>query len=102
MFTASSSTDIPPICASPNLSGSNEVLENEVLKSIKNCPAKSCLFDLVPTFLFKDCIEILLPSITKLVILSLAEGVFPQKFKKTFVTPLIKKASLSSEDLKNY
>ena len=34
----------------------------------------------------------LLPSITKLVTLSLAEGVFTQKFKKAIVTPLIKKA----------
>ena len=32
----------------------------------------------------------------------LAEGVFPQIFKKVVVTPLIKKASLPKEDLKNY
>ena len=46
-----------------------------------------------------NCVEILLPSITKLGNLSLAEGVFPQKFKKVVVTPLIKKASLPNEDL---
>ena len=46
--------------------------------------------------------EILLPSITKLVNLSLAELVFPQKFKKAVVTPLIQKASLPNEDLQNY
>ena len=69
---------------------------------IKNSPTKSCLLDPVPTFLLKDCVEILLPSITKLVNLSLAEGVFPQKFKKAVVTPLIKKASLPNEDLQNY
>ena len=46
--------------------------------------------------------DILLPSIIKLVNLSLAEGVFPQKFKKAVVTLLIKEASLSSEDLKIY
>ena len=53
--------------------------------------------DPVPTFLLKDCVEILLMSITKLVNLSLAEGVFPQKFNKTVVTPLIKKTSLPSK-----
>ena len=37
---------------------------------------KSCLLDPVPTFLLKDCVDILLPSITKLVNLSLFEGVF--------------------------
>ena len=41
-------------------------------------------------------------SITKLVNLSSAEGVFRQKFKKAGVTTLIKKASLPNEDLQNY
>ena len=50
----------------------------------------------------KDCVDILLPSITKLVNLSLIEGVFPQQFKKAVVTPLIKKASLPNDDLENY
>ena len=49
-----------------------------------------------------DCVDILLPSITKLVNLSLADVVFPQKFKEAVVTPLIKKASLPNEDLQNY
>ena len=46
--------------------------------------------------------DILLPFITKLVNLSLVDGVFPQQFNKSAVTPLIKKASLPNEDLKNY
>ena len=102
MFTASSTTVIPPRCTPLNLSHFGEFSENEVLKIIKNSATKSCLLDPVPTFLLKDCVEILLPSITKFVYLSLAEGVFPQKFKKTVVIPLIKKASLPSEDLQNY
>ena len=71
-------------------------------KIIKYSPRKSCLLDSVPIFLSKDCVEILLPSITKLVDLSLAEGVFRQKCKKAVVTPLIKKTSLPNEDLQNY
>ena len=35
-----------------------------------------------PIFLLKGCVDILLSSITKLVNLYLAEGVFPQKSKK--------------------
>ena len=57
-----------------------------------NYPTKSCLLDPVPTLLLKDFVDILLSLITKLINLSLAEGVFPQKFKKAVVTPLIKKA----------
>ena len=56
----------------------------------------------LPTFLIKECIDILLPSITKLVNCSLREGLVLDGFKKAVVTPLIKKASLPVEDLKNY
>ena len=41
-------------------------------------------------------------TFTKLVNLSLAEGIFPPIFKKMVVTTLIKKASLPNKDLKNY
>ena len=65
-------------------------------------PSKSCLLDPWPTFLVKECIDILLPSITRLVNCSLSEGVVPDEFKKAIVTPLIKKSSLPPNDLKNY
>ena len=58
--------------------------------------------DPLPTFLINECIDILLPSITKLVNCSLWEGLVPDGFKKAVVTPLKKKASLPVEDLKNY
>ena len=90
MFTASSTTVIPPMCTSHNLSRFSEVLENEVLKIIKTSSTKPCLLDPVPTFLLKDCVEILLPLITKLVTLPLAEGVFPQKFEKLSLASLRK------------
>ena len=92
MFSASFSTIISRVCSPHNLSHFNEVSEKEILKIIKNSPTKACPLDLVPTFLLKDCVDILLPSITKLVNLSLAEGVFPQRFKEAVITPLIKNA----------
>ena len=73
-----------------------------MLKIIKNSPIKSCLLDPVPTFLLKDCVDILLPPIPKLDNLSLTEGDVPQMLKKAVVAPLKKKASLPSKDLKNY
>ena len=63
---------------------------------------KSCLLDPWPTFLIKECSDILLPSITKLVNCSLMEGCVPDGFKTAVVTPLIKKAILPSDDFKNY
>ena len=78
------------------------VTEDEVHKCIGESPTKSCSLDPIPTFLLKDCLDILLPSITKLVNYSLIEGSFPNSFKKAVVAPLIKKASLPRNDLKNY
>ena len=53
-------------------------------------------------FLIKECIDILLPLITKLVNYLLIEGCIPDAFKTAVVTALIKKAYLPSDDLKNY
>ena len=44
--------------------------------------------------------DIILPSITRLVNYSLSEGHVPVGFKKAVVTPLIKKASLPVDDEK--
>ena len=53
-------------------------------------------------YLHFQCINILLPSITRLVNYSLSEGHVPVGFKKAVVTPIIKKASLPVDDFKNY
>ena len=50
----------------------------------------------------KQCIHILLPLLSKLVNLSLKNGIFPSPFKQAIVTPLLKKSTLSKEDLKTY
>ena len=50
------------------------VSEDEVRKVITKSPTKSCLLDPCPTFLVKECLDILLPSVTKLVNCSLTEG----------------------------
>ena len=86
----------------PTLTVFTQVIQDEIGKIISKSPTKSCLLDPLPTFLIKECVEILLPSITKLVNCSLQEGLVPDGFKKAVVTPPIKKASLPVEDLKNY
>ena len=84
----------------PNFSCINQVSQEEIRKIIMKPPSKSCLLDPWPTFLVKECIDILLPSIARLVNCSLLEGVVPDEFKKAIVTPLIKKSSLPPNDLK--
>ena len=86
----------------PTLTVFTQVTQDEIGKIISKSPTKSCLLDPLPTFLIKECIDILLPSVTKLVNCSLREGLVPDGFKIAVVTPLIKKASLPVEDSKNY
>ena len=52
-------------------------------------------------YLYRLC-EYLTPIYYKTCQFFFCWGVFPQQFKKVVVTPLIKKASLPSDDLKNY
>ena len=101
-FSSSDSFSLPPPPDVPNFSCFKQVSQEEIRKIIMKSPSKSCLLDPWPTFLVKECIDILLPSITRLVNCSLSEGVVPDEFKKAIVTPLIKKSSLPPNDLKNY
>ena len=67
-----------------------------------HAPTKSCLLDPIPTYLLKECIDLLLISITKITNLSLVSGVVPCSLKSAIITPRIKKPGLNRDDLKNY
>ena len=60
-----------------------QVTQDEIGKIISKSHTKSCLLDPLPTFLIKEYIDILLPSITKLVYCSLLEGLVPDGLKKS-------------------
>ena len=57
--------------------------------------------DPIPTSLALDCNSVLLTPVTNIVN-SLQEGSFPSCFKTAHVTPLLKKAGLERNALKNY
>ena len=101
-FPTSGSFNDAPESVPPAFNTFKPVTEDEVSKCIKESPTQSCQLDPIPTFLLKDCLDILLLSITKLVNYALIDGSFPSAFKRAVVTPLIKKASLPRNDLKNY
>ena len=100
-------TDLSPDDTSPDEAPSTfqvftPVTENQVLQMINASPTKSCMLDPWPTFLLKEFVDILLPTITRLINYSMSEGLVPSGFKKALITPLLKKSSLSKEDFKNY
>jgi hypothetical protein len=65
-------------------------------------PTKSCALDPIPTWLLKDILDFLTPTITNIVNSSLLDGYFPLSMKKALVLPLLKKATLDKEIFKNY
>ena len=69
---------------------------------INKAVSKSCDLDPIPTWLLKSSLDILSPSITNIVNLSLSNGVMPDQWKRAIVTPLLKKANLDHEILKNF
>ena len=61
---------------------------------IVEAPTKSCPSDPIPTGLLKECLDELLPVITRTINLSLEEGKFPSEWKGALVKPKQKKADL--------
>ena len=58
------------------------------------CAPKTCELDAIPTSLFFECLDAILPTLTIVVHHSLLTGEFPLIFKTAIVKPLLKKTSL--------
>ena len=68
------------------------------LKTVKTVfqekPQKSCDLDPIPTSVFYDCLDEIIPVVTSITNKSLSSGIVPRCFKHALVKPLLKKASL--------
>lgn len=97
--TAISDHDNP--CCSV-FSNFESVTSQDVEKIIRSSASKSCDLDPLPTTVLKEVLHVLLPTITKIINLSLASSTVPNKFKESLISPLLKKQSLDPEVLNNY
>ncbi len=75
---------------------------SEIESLIRKSPGTTCGLDPIPTDLLKQCLPELLPVLTKIVNLSLQNADVPSSLKRAVVTPLLKKATLDPNILKNY
>ena len=66
------------------------ITENDLLKLIMGMPTKTCASDIVPTKLLKEVLPATIPALTKIVNLSIKNGVFSEKWKSAIVKLLIK------------
>ena len=76
--------------------------EDEIKAVIVKSPSKSCELDPVPTFIIKQCVDVIVPDLTLIVNKSLQSGNFADSLKVAHIRPLLKKTGLDIENLKNY
>ena len=85
----------------PIMSEFQPVSQEQLKKTILSKPIKTSPQDPLPAPLLRACLEELLPALEHLVNLSLSAGCM-EGLKDTVITPLLKKAGLDPEVLKNY
>jgi hypothetical protein len=79
----------------------DEVSEDYIRTLITTSPTKSCSLDPIPTYLVKNCLDVLLPVITTMVNLSLQTGHCPVDWKNAVVHPNLKNEN-SEPNFENY
>ena len=72
------------------------VTHGDVEKLIKGAATKSCVLDVLPTWLLKENMSVFIPVIANIINMSLSTGTFPTPLKQVVLNPLIKK-QLNSE-----
>ena len=76
------------------LSQFREVSEDEVKKIINRMATKSCVSDPIPTSPLKQILTAVISTITKIMNVSLRNGIFASNWKTAIVKPLLKKLGL--------
>ena len=80
-----------------------QMLEVEdMVRFIKAAPLKQCESNPIPTWLLKDCADLLAPCVTKIINSSITTGYVPASFKQAYITPLLKKPGLDENVAANY
>ena len=64
---------------------------DEVEKAMRHLSNKTCALIQLPTWLLKQNLSVVVPTITRIVNMSLRSGVFPNFSKKAIVTPILNK-----------
>jgi exonuclease III len=71
-----------------------ELTQEQVKGMVFKSPNKFCDLDPMPTWMIRDCIEEVLPLLTKIINLSLRLGEMPDDLKLAIIKPLLKKLGL--------
>ena len=75
----------------PSLSQFDPMTSEEVTRIISSMATKSCKLDAIPTSVLKQITPSIVPTITKIINISLTQGIFTEEWKTAIVHPLLKK-----------
>ncbi|XP_068675718.1 uncharacterized protein [Montipora foliosa] len=79
-----------------------EVTQEEIKKFSRKSLSKSCELDPLPAVVLKGCFIVLLPTITRIINLSLSTGVMPDALKVAILSPMLKKSDADFEQFQNF
>ena len=91
-----------PYCGQSELVQFTAMSEDQLCKLIGSSVSKSCILDPIPATVLKKYYPILLPTITRIVNLSLTSSTVPDAMKIGALSPLLKTPSLDFEQFKNF
>ena len=84
----------PQETATAFMSKFDQLTENEVARCIRSMAGKSCELDAIPTTTLNQVLDTVIVPITRIVNVSLENGIFASKWKTAIVHPILKKAVL--------
>ena len=93
---------LAPVTPKENLENFSSLSIGEVCKIVRESSNASCRLDPVPTWLVKSCLDVLVPSITEMIYLSLLSRCVPENWRTTVVIPLLKKPGLKVPITQNF
>ena len=80
----------------------HEVSQEDVKQFAYKPLSKSCCLDPLPASLLTDCFLVLLPTVTRMVNLSLTTGFMPNALKIASLSPTLKKPTADFKQFTNY
>ena len=72
----------------------SQLTESNVRDLVLSSAKKTCMFDPIPTPLVVNCLDVLLPVLTKIINTSIMSGQFADGWKLALANPLLKKPRL--------
>ena len=89
-------------CCTSKLSSFALLTPDEIKTIVMDAPPKSCNLYPAHIWLVKDTINQLLPIVSHIVVTSLQSSVMPEKYKTSYISPILKKTGLNPESLLSY